>query len=246
MDYPKGHLIAPASRHLTLAFLGNVSLSKLESLLPEFPRPVFKIGPVGFFDQCLMLPEQHPHVVAWHVQWHEAALFNEFQSTLQNWLRDRNYPIDKRPLLPHVSIARTPFEKKEWLDSFIPLPLVAQSIHLYESMGDLVYRPVWSYPLLSPFVELSHTADIAFLIQAESPSGIHLHAQTALAFKFPSLLRYLDQNPLKTDLNDIVISLNSLITRCDSEIGCPIKAVSFHGDMREQEGIFTWEMIIDV
>lgn len=243
---PKGRILESASRHLTLAFLGNVGYPKLQSILHEFPIPTFKVGSTGIFDHCLLLPERHPHVVAWHVKWLEDAPFNAFQKQIAEWLRNHDYFIDERPFLPHVTIARSPFHADEWMKAFTPLPMMIHGIHLYESIGNLVYQPIWSYPLESPFVELDHTADLAFLIQAESIDSLHLHAQTALLFKYPALVSYMNEAPLKNSLDDIIIALNALITRADSEVGCPLKAVSFHGDLREADGILKWEMIVDV
>lgn len=243
---PPGRILSPPSRHMTLAFLGNVDYEILQAVIPSFPKPAFMVGPTGFFDRALFLPEQHPHVVAWHVQWDEKGVLEAFQQVVVEWLRSHEYNIDRRPLLSHVTIARNPFDREKWQKDFVSLPMHVKGIHLYESIGNLIYKPVWSFPIFDPFVELSHTADFAFLVQAESIQGIHLHANNALAFKFPPLLRYMQKVPLETSLNDIIIALNTAITACDSEIGCPLKAVSFHGDVRVEQGVCKWEMIIDV
>lgn len=245
-DYPKGRLVDSASRHLTLAFLGNISYPKLEAILPEFPKTPFRLGPVGFFDECLFLPKRHPHVVAWHVQWYEGADFIQFQKKVAEWLRGYDYQIDERPFLSHVTIARSPFNPKQWQQSFVPLPVVVRGLHLYESVGQLVYKPIWSYPLQAPFEEMEHTADVAFLIRGESIQNLHLHAEVALAFKFPPLLKYIHQEPLQNSLDESIMALNRLITLADSEIGCPLKAVSFHGRLLEEAKLLNWEMIVDV
>ncbi|MBA3957178.1 MAG: hypothetical protein H0X51_02120 [Parachlamydiaceae bacterium] len=243
--YPNGRLIDPASRHLTLAFLGNVSFKKLEDILPTIPQ-VMKVGPVGMFNHCLFLPEKHPHVVSWNIDWFDERTIQNFQEELVEWLRHHQYPIEKRSFLSHVSVARAPFEQQEWLQAFAPLPVIVQGFHLYESVGNLTYNPVWSFFVEKPFEELSHTADVAYLVKAESLSTLHLNAQLALAFTFPPFLKYIKEIPLKNSLDDIVIALNELITQADCDGGCPLKAVSFHGDVEEKEGIFSWEMIVDV
>jgi 2'-5' RNA ligase len=245
--YPKANIIDAASRHLTLAFLGNISYSKLKGILNEFPMPPFKVGPVGAFDKCIFLPERHPRLVAWHFQsYEEREELALFQSTIGDWLSKHEYFVDSRPFLAHVTIARQPKNLKHWKDKFVEMPCMIHGIHLYESVGNLVYKPLWSYPIAPAFEEGDHTADIAFLIRGESIKAIHMHAQIALAFKFPSLLSYIRNNPLKNNLDDIIISLNQLICRADCDLGCPLKAVSYHGHLLENDEIFTWEMIVDV
>lgn len=243
-EIPKGRVIAEEMRHLTLAFLGDVEEERVKGILQEFPLPPFKIGPVGCFDKCQFLPEAHPHVVAWHALGLENL--DKYHYDVAAWLRRHQFSIEKRSFLPHVTIARSPFDKKEWKKAFKPLPLKIDGLHLYESMGHLIYVPLWSYPFFSPFTEIEHTADVAFLIRAETKEDIHRHAKMALAFKYPLLLDYIKEGPLEQDLNSIIMSLNEIITRADSEGGCPLKAVSFHGNLMEEKGIYSWEMIVDV
>lgn len=244
--YPKARLIDFHCRHLTLAFLGNVDYSRLQDLLPDFPTPPFKVGSVGYFDRCLLLPEKHPHVVAWHVNFNRKEVFNEYQDKVVRWLTANDYVVDDRPFLPHVTIGRDPINASEWLHSFIPLPVMIKGLHLYESVGNLNYLPIWSCHVEAPFIELEHTADLAFLIQAESIPDLQIHAQMALAFKFPTLLQFIKKIPIQDNLEDIVIGLNQLITMADINGGCPLKAVSFHGEIEEENGIFKWRMIVDV
>src|ERR1700754_5190163 len=93
--YPKANVIDFQSRHLTLAFLGNISYNKLKNSLNEFPAPSFKTGPVGFFNKCLFLPEQEPLVVTWHVEFFEQANnVSLFQKSLVQWLESHDYILD--------------------------------------------------------------------------------------------------------------------------------------------------------
>lgn len=240
--YPHGRIIAPADRHLTLAFLGNVNFTSLEKILTEFPHPKIKISPIGYFDQCLFFP----HVVAWNVKWLEKPSFESFQQQIASWLKSHGYPVDNRPFLPHVTIARAPFSIEEWKNDFTPLPMMAKAVHLYESVGNLVYQPIFTVPFIPCFEEISHTADLAFQIRGETMEELHLHAMAALAFKHPPLVEYILRTPLQKNLDDIIIELNKLISVSDQEIGSPFKAVSFHGDVRQQNSLLNWEMIVDV
>lgn len=247
-EYPGGRLLEESHRHLTVAFLGNVPYDKIEACLPSLPLPSFKVGPAGICDKCLLLPPRFPRVVAWHVDWidnaHPLLLY---QKHLADWLRDQGFHIDERDFLPHITICREPFIVKQWKEAFTPLPCIVTGLNMYESVGNLKYEPRWSYPLKLPFDEIEHTADIAFNIRGENLGHIHKHAQIALAFRFPELLSYLSRLENIKSLDQIVMDLNEVVARADAELGCPFKAVSFHGDIiQEQDGTLQWEMIVDV
>ncbi len=244
---PEARLLSEKSRHMTLAFLGNVAWKPIEGLLPNIPLPSFRVGPAGFSDKCLFLPPKHPHVVAHHVVWLDpvSALVN-YQRDLTAYWSASGYSLDDRPFLPHVTIARSPFDQEEWRQAFHPLPMMIRGIHLYQSMGNFVYEPIWSHLLQAPFIEIPHTADIAFEIYAETMQTIGFHAQIALAFKHPGFLKYLQPIAEDCTLDDIVISLNESVTRADIEEGSALKAVSFHGDVVKKNGLLTWEMVVDV
>lgn len=246
---PQGRILDPAHRHMTLAFLGLADYPKLQKHLSTFPKPSFNCGLVGKFNECLFLPPRHPHVVAWNASWGEdAAALVAFQKTLISWLQEGGFNPDTRheEWLPHVTICRSPFNYKQWRRSFSELPFIAKDIHLFESMGNLKYMPVWSYPLKSPFEEIEHTADLAFRIFGENLAQIHSHATYALAFKFPSLLPFISFPFESHDLDDVIITLNDIIAKADAKIGCPIKAISFHGEIKKEDNLLMWEMIIDV
>ena len=159
-NYPKGRLIKESDRHLTLCFLGNVPWETMQKLLPSFPVPKLPLSVCGIFDKPLFLPESNPRVISWHIH-----SFNErvksLQEEISSWLRAAGFSIDQRPFLPDVTIARSPFSIDEWKNSFTILPMTTGAIHLYESLGGVNYTPIWSYPLLPPFQEIGHTADIA-------------------------------------------------------------------------------------
>jgi 2'-5' RNA ligase len=237
--YPRGRLVEASARHVTLAFLGDTALSEVR----EMPRPPFRIGPTGIADRLLFLPERHPRVAAYHVVW--SPPLDVYYTELRRWLTASGHPVDDRELLSHVTVAREPFDPEEWKRVFAPLPCVIRAIHLYESVGGLTYRPLRSLPLLLPFEEVAHTADLAFLIRGASPEELHRHAEIALAFSFPPLISYMEEAKGST-LDLAIIALNEWIARADGRVGCPFKAVSFHGEAEERQGLLHWEMIVDV
>lgn len=245
--YPPGRILDNAHRHMTLAFLGNVPYQKVLDILPSFPQKHFKVGLGAFFDKCLFLPPRHPHVVAWHLNWlDDASLLINLQKEMSIWLKKNHFHVDEREFLPHVTIARSPFNIKEWKNAFAQLPCFCKDIHLYESVGNLCYEPRWSLALKEPFVEIEHTADIAYHIYGESLTQLFRHAQLALAFRYPPLIRYLNSSKSINTIEDCIMLLNEIVTTADGEIGCPFKAVSFHGNVLQEEGILKWEMIVDV
>lgn len=245
-DYPEGRQIQESFRHLTLAFLGNISFSQLKSQLAHFPEPSFKVAPVGICDKILFLPEKSPRVVSLHVHWLTYAnALVDYQKKIIDWLKTLNYPMDERPLLSHISLARSPFDQKKWEEYFITHPLCAKSIHLYESIGNLHYEKRWTMPLLPAFEDLEHMADIAFIIRGDTLQDIFYHAAIALCFKFPTLVTFIPSSVICHSLEDIIRQLNLLVSYADMKIGCPFKAVSYHGEIK-QNIVKEWEMIVDV
>lgn len=246
---PTGRLLHEKQRHMTVAFLGHANYSKLLPLLPNIPLPPFKVGLAGIFEKIHFLPKGHPRVVAWHAAWfNDAFSISTYSRTLIDWLKTQGFtPDDRKEFLPHVTLCRAPFDFDSWRQTFQKLPLITKSLHLYESLGQLHYQPVWTYHLHAPFEELDHTADIAFKIYGETTLQLYTHAMTALAFKFPELLKFRTEDVQVTTVDEIVIELNRIVSRTDSAIGCPFKAISFHGEIeQDQDRSLTWEMIVDV
>lgn len=247
---PEGRILQEDCRHMTLAFLGATDYSKLQECLGDMPPFSLKLGIVGQFDKCIFLPKRHPRVAAWHVDWlDDDRGLEDLQKRLAAWLQASGFLSESasNEFLPHVTLCRSPFNLKQWSNSFAVLPMMTKDIHLYESLGNLRYVPIKSWPVAAPFEEFEHMADIAFKIRGADLGQIHRHAFTALAFKFPALLSYYSKTEPKEDLDDIIMDLNHIVACADGEIGCPFKAVSFHGDLKQvNEDILEWEMIVDV
>lgn len=251
--FPPGRVLGSHMRHLTVAFLGNTDWTKLSAALQDIPLPTFKLGLAGKFSAAHFLPHHHPHVVAWKVTWLESdKLLIEYQRQLTLWLTEQGcLPIQpEKKWLPHVTLCRQPFEMAAWKAAFQELPLICHSLHLYESLGNLTYQPIWTHPLSLPFEEIDHTADIAFLLRGHTPKQLYIHAQLALAFTYPPLLPFLQTEGLELQRiqtkDDIVIALSEIIATADGQIGIPFKGISLHGKFTEKNGILEWEMIVDV
>lgn len=247
--FPSGRLIEKHSRHLTLAFLGNTDFAVLQPHLGNLPLPAFKVGLTGVFEKIRFLPTGHPRVAAWEAAFYDHATpLEDYVPALVDWLKEhRFHPDDRLHFLPHVTVCRAPFDIESWRADFKELPVATSRLHLYESTGQLNYKPIWTHNLLMPFEELDHTADIAFLIRANTVAQLYHNAFTALSFKYPLLVKYKEPLPEGSTIEGIVIQLNRSVSHADSEVGCPFKAVSFHGEIvKETDETLKWEMIVDV
>lgn len=247
-EYPEGRMVPEDGRHLTLGFLGNISFSNLQKNLDRFPEPDFKLGPTGYFDQCLFLPKKNPRVVAWHVHWCGKEVLSSFYKDIKAWLVGLGFEMDKRDFLPHATVARKPFVLRNWKKAFVCLPMKVEAIHLYESFPDLVYKPIWSTNLVQPFEEIEHTADRAFKVRGLDLDQIYVHAQLALSFLYPPMVSFISEgNQGFTGLEEVIEALNKLNGHVDKEMGSPIKAISYAGDVKKsEESILEWEMICDI
>ena len=240
---PPARLVPQETRHMTLAFLGQLALDQLEMLLSQIPLPSSPIGMGGFSLKFLFLPKGQARCIALDTTWLEdpKTLFS-FQKAVRDWLEPYGYR--QAAFFPHITLACKPFNPEEWQKPFEPIPFFLSALHLYESRGNLNYHPLYSYPLIAPFVECDHTADLAFEIRGKSIQELFVHAQLALFFCFPPLVHYFNSSSPET-LDQIIVELNKMIAWADVQRGCPFKAVSFHGTIIQRDLLY-WEMIVDV
>jgi len=236
---PDGRILDEKVRHITLDFLGPAPTPDLGQL----PKPDFPLAPAGFCTKWALLK----HVAAAEVQWLTGkAAFLLFQKKLHDWLLLQNYRLDDRPFFPHITAARAPLDRPAWEKAPCQVPFFLTGVHLYESLGGHTYIPLWGEELQAPFSEIEHTADIAFVVRGENLYGLFLHAQLALAFKFPQLVSYFRAYDVPASLDDLILRLNDIVAAADQETGCPFKAVSYHGQLTDRTNHLEWTMIVDV
>lgn len=182
----KGRLIAARERHMTLAFLGEQPWPSLRDQLARLPLPPFSTGLVGRFVRSLSLPPGHNRVIAWEAEALEPRKLFLYQHRLMEWLLEEGLlSCEKAALpswLPHVTLCRAPFDRRGWEELFAPLPFSMSELHLYESLGDLHYGPLWSHLLPRPF--LVESQDDQLRIQAVGNSWSQLFAHLATAIQF--------------------------------------------------------------
>lgn len=236
---PDANTLKAKHRHLTLAFLGNTSYKKIRALIPKMPKPPFRVGPVALSDACLCLPKRHPNVVTWHVDPFGPDPLLEYQQELASFLEQEGYEMETREFLKHITLGRSPFKEKEWKKSFRPLPLYFHHLHLYESFKGHRYEPIWTHDLLPPFEEVKPGY---FKLHGESFQQVFLNAQVALAFKFPELLPFLDQEYQVRNLHDGGIRLRTILYQAGREANIPIRDALFPDDGHQAKGILTWDL----
>lgn len=247
-ELPRGRVIAPDVRHLTLSFLGQQEEERILSLMPGMPPYPLPLGAAGHFDKCLFLPHGHPRVVSWRLDLGDQEKpLSDYAHAVQEFFRSQGIEVEHRNTwLPHATIAREPFFSEDWEKSFTPLPFAITGCTLFESQGNLHYEPLWQMLFVHPFEKLPHTADIGFLVRGQTYEQLYRNARIALAFEYPPMLAYKANGPAPQSVEDVVRALNQLVTAMDVATGSPFKAVSYHGQAKQMGTYMEWEMIVDV
>jgi 2'-5' RNA ligase len=241
-ELPAARLLEPEERHLTLAFIGKDDRERVVHSFQTLARHPLPFGFCGYFDSILFLPKNSSRVIAYHAQIPNEEELNEFVGIVH-----QRMSLDMpRKWLPHVTMGRSPFEKKEWEKSFAKIPFNVSSLGLFESIGNLRYKLLSEISLVPMIERVEHTADIAFLLRGKTVSDLFRHALISLAFDDMGFLSFLENMKEVSSIDEIIIELNRFVRELDTERGCPFKAVSFHGALKKVGELYEWEMIVDV
>lgn len=224
IQLPPAKIIGEKHRHITFSFLGEVDLDPLLIHLERFPAPDFARGIVGELTEVLFLPPQHPKAVAWKAAFfHKERKVRSFHQQFEDWLRVLGFtPTDpEREWLPHVTFGRAPFDENKWRENFEPHPFVATRFHLYESLGNSIYEPRWTYALVPPFVIEGDT----ILLRGSSLAELLLHAQVALSILYPPLWNYYHEaSSLRHSLN-MMTHLNKSISAARAKYSIDLHSI---------------------
>ena len=241
-NLPDSRSLKAKHRHLTLVFLGNTSYKKIRSLIPQLPKPSFRVGAFGICDSSLFLPHRDPKVVTWHVEPFGEDVLASYQKELSEFLEGEGYPIDKRKFLKHITLGRSPFKKSEWKKHFRPLPVYFHHLHLYESSQGLVYEPIWSHDLLPPFEKVKSGSQVIFKLYGETLQKMICSAQIALCFEHPELTPYLNADFELSHLEEGEKMLNQMLENGSKEVNISFKKVRFEGEMTPYKDVNALEL----
>lgn len=244
-SFPNAKIIKANMRHITLAFLGSTDFEAIEKDLDSFPKAPFKVGPDGILDKLLLLPENDPNVVAYHAKFIDDRV-ESYRKDIVSWLEERSiYKEEKRAFLPHVTIGKKPKKLSQWKDEFSPMPFIVQDICLYESLGNSEFKILWQKPFALPVEEITHTADIAYIIRGQTNQEFFNNAQVALCYADEQMISFIEDKKVNT-FDDVVIELNNLNEKTGEKQEALFKSISFHGSGTDENGFISWEMFVDV
>lgn len=241
---PKGRILAQENRHLTLAFLGEVSYEKLFQQLDEAPKFPFSVGAAGICLELIYLPKRRANALALNFKWlTQEALMLRFQQELVIWLQDKGYSAahSTEQFLPHVTLARRPFDSLAWDETFYPIPLITTHLHLYESVGSMCYKPLWSRRVLSPIVrkDLSDDSQVVFSLKGCSYEDLWTHAWLALGFIWPEVVFEIVEGWRFENQKDAENKLNRILKTSGSPGSVTLKGLGLI-----QGGVLSCEMLV--
>ena len=126
--------VSESNRHMTLAFLGDRSVSEVEGLARQFDQTYQRLTRFQYSLSALArFPDPRGRIIALTGE-PEAPLENVFQIT-QGLLRKNKFVFDQKKFRPHVTLARirNPKRLKTAFHQAINIELDVSSITLFQS-----------------------------------------------------------------------------------------------------------------
>ncbi|QZA32097.1 RNA 2',3'-cyclic phosphodiesterase [Hydrogenibacillus sp. N12] len=150
-DLPFRRFVHPDDYHLTVAFLGELPDAVLPALLrsvdrlrPSAPGPLrIRLEALGAFG-----PAERPRVLVARGRLDPEAPFLRYRDALVAALADEGIAVDRKPFVPHVTLARdgtAPLPDLPWT----PIAYAAADLVLFRSdLGKKpMYTPLQAWPL---------------------------------------------------------------------------------------------------
>jgi 2'-5' RNA ligase len=104
---PTARWVDPASIHLTLAFLGELTADRVEEAVQATESSArqcksfsYTLSPLGIFGDV-----RHPRVI-WMGVHEPTGSLTHLHAALSRELERRGFEVEKRPFLPHLTLAR--------------------------------------------------------------------------------------------------------------------------------------------
>ena len=154
-----GRIIEPGSRHATMVFLGETDHDILKPFIESY-RPAITSTPTGYFDHIMFLPNKRKaHVISLGGKINEMTQCMSEVQRIKRGMNALGIKTEEREWLFHVTVARAPFRQKPqelqklWESALgaqpkLHVPFSIASISLYQSMPDLTYKKLHSFPLM--------------------------------------------------------------------------------------------------
>ncbi len=134
--YEDCRFISPENWHVTIAFLGNVEDENFEALKTLFKNATQEPprGPF-FIHEFRTFPPKHPSYVVAHAVPKNHADWKAYVSTLRDMVSLVAPQVDRKPWVPHISIARSKHRAPlaRWSEPIEPLIWTPQHISIVES-----------------------------------------------------------------------------------------------------------------
>jgi 2'-5' RNA ligase len=248
-DFKDLKVIDKKNRHLTLLFLGENNFNEIKKYLDQMSNLNIQIGSVGYFEKVIFLPENNPRAAAYKANFlNDELKIKNYQKELISFFKNKEINLKKeKDFLPHVTISRDKFDKKELKNKFIKAPFYIKSFNLYESLFSSNYKSLWKKEYLAPFKEIEHTADIAFEVVGIDCNQLLLNAFTAICFKEFKMLDYINLLKKVSSIDEIIINLNEILTQMEIDgYQAFFKAISLNQKTYKKNNLIFWEMVIDV
>jgi hypothetical protein len=243
-----------SDRHLTILFLGQQPRTVLLERCRRW-HPQLWSGPLLKAESWLRLPQEDPHVLALasapctqadaliHLIDEGRALFDPALPSDDQMGRPGGHgQTPGWSWLPHVTVSRDPDQQADPL----ALPLWCADLHLYHSLPNRTYEPIWTWPIPRAFEEFDHPADRAFRCRGRTWPELTLALLWALSQQVPALVQGAALCAQASSQADAVRILNQLLSEADARSPIPWKAVTFHGRVEQHLEGMVWEVVVDV